>query len=67
MWSWFGGPLGALFVISLIVFARRIGAGNFISVYVCTQVAAAVVLDLIGGVGYVRRSFSWCVRRRSLR
>lgn len=58
-WSWLGGPLGAFFIISLIVFAPRIGAGNVIAVFVCLQIASAVTLDLIGAVGYVRRTFSW--------
>ncbi|KAI8475896.1 MAG: hypothetical protein J3K34DRAFT_517058 [Monoraphidium minutum] len=58
-WSWFGGPLGAFFVVAIIVFAPRLGAGNFIAVFVCSQVAAAAGLDLGGAAGYPRRAFSW--------
>lgn len=58
-WCWFGGPLGALFVVSSIIFARHIGAGSFLSVFLCAQIAAAAALDLIGAAGFPRRSFSW--------
>lgn len=58
-WAWLGGPLGALFVVTLIIFAPRLGAGNILAVFVTCQVASAVLLDLLGAVGYTRRTFSW--------
>lgn len=46
-------------MIAIIVFAPKLGAGNFIAVFVTCQVACAAALDLIGAVGYSRRAFSW--------
>ncbi|GBF91055.1 hypothetical protein Rsub_03911 [Raphidocelis subcapitata] len=58
-WMWMGGPLGAVMVVSAALFAHRLGAGNFISVYVSVQILTAAVLDAAGLAGFPRRAFSW--------
>lgn len=58
-WSWVGGPLGAYYVVINIIFALKLGAGTAVSVFVCSQLAMSIVLDLTGLVGFQKRAFSW--------
>lgn len=58
-WSWVGGVLGALYVIAVIVFARRLGSGTLTAVFVCAQLLTAAALDSCGAVGFARREVSW--------
>jgi transporter family-2 protein len=54
-----GGVLGAYYVIVNIIFALKLGAGTAVSVFVCSQLAMSIVLDLTGLVGFQKRAFSW--------
>lgn len=59
LWTWIGGPLGAYYVIIVIIFAQKLGAGTLVAIFVCAQLIASIVLDLTGLVGFQRREFSW--------
>eukprot|EP00878_Enallax_costatus_P013178 GHUV01013775.1.p1 GENE.GHUV01013775.1~~GHUV01013775.1.p1 ORF type:complete len:232 (+),score=45.94 GHUV01013775.1:613-1308(+) len=58
-WAWIGGALGAYYVIIVIIFAQKLGAGTLVAIFVCAQLIASIVLDLTGLVGFQRRAFSW--------
>lgn len=58
-WSWIGGALGAYYVIIVIIFAQKLGAGTLVAIFVCAQLITSIVLDLTGLVGFSRRVFSW--------
>jgi transporter family-2 protein len=44
-WSWFGGPLGALIVLSGAALTPKLGAAAFIAAIVGGQLACSIVLD----------------------
>jgi transporter family-2 protein len=58
-WSWIGGALGAYYVIIVIIFAQKLGAGTLVAIFVCAQLITSIILDLTGLVGFSRRVFSW--------
>lgn len=58
-WSWTGGVLGAFYVVVVIVFAHKLGAGTIVAIFVCAQLSTSIILDLIGLVGFSKRLFSW--------
>lgn len=51
-WAWFGGLMGAYFVASVIVIGPRLGAGTLAAVVVAGQVAASLVFDHYGLLGF---------------
>jgi transporter family-2 protein len=51
-WIWTGGLLGAFFVASTVVLAPRLGAAPMIALIVAGQMAASLVLDHFGWLGY---------------
>jgi len=51
-WSWLGGVLGATVVLSSIIVAPRLGAAGFVSAMVVGTVAASVIVDHFGLVGF---------------
>lgn len=54
-YAWLGGLLGAIGVTTLTYLAPRIGALAMISLLICGQLFASVVLDHFGIVGYPLR------------
>lgn len=54
-YAWLGGLLGAIGVTTLTYLAPRIGALAMISLLICGQLFASVVLDHFGLVGYPLR------------
>eukprot|EP00879_Flechtneria_rotunda_P012564 GHRR01013119.1.p1 GENE.GHRR01013119.1~~GHRR01013119.1.p1 ORF type:complete len:234 (+),score=52.55 GHRR01013119.1:190-891(+) len=58
-WAWIGGVLGAYYVVVVILFAQKLGAGTLVAVFVCSQLVTSCVLDLAGIVGFKRHAFSW--------
>ncbi|WIA34631.1 hypothetical protein OEZ86_012948 [Tetradesmus obliquus] len=58
-WAWIGGALGAYYVVVVIIFAQKLGAGTLVAIFVCAQLITSIVLDLTGLVGFARRVFSW--------
>jgi transporter family-2 protein len=51
-WAWFGGLLGATYVVSAVVLAPKLGATLFVGVLVAGQLTAAVILDHFGWLGF---------------
>ena len=51
-WYWFlGGVLGAVYVTSVLVTVRTLGAGGVTAATISGQLAASVVIDRIGVLG----------------
>jgi transporter family-2 protein len=57
-WAWIGGLLGAVFVVVVAAFARRLGAGTLISTAIAGQMVFALALDHYGLVGFTQRPAS---------
>ena len=57
-WAWCGGLLGAVYVAASIVLVPRLGAATLAAAIVAGQMAAALVLDQFGLVGYARHPLS---------
>jgi bacterial/archaeal transporter family-2 protein len=51
-WVWTGGLCGAIYIISMILLAPRVGAATLIGVSVTGQLLMSLVLDHYGFVGY---------------
>jgi transporter family-2 protein len=51
-WQWTGGLLGALYVISAIVLAPKLGAAAMLAAIVAGQMAASLLLDHFGLLGF---------------
>lgn len=51
-WVWTGGICGAIYIISTILLAPRVGAATLISVTVTGQLLMSIVLDHFGFIGY---------------
>ena len=47
-----GGPLGAFYIASNILFAHVLGSAMLTSIFVTGQLCTAVVLDAQGWVGF---------------
>jgi bacterial/archaeal transporter family-2 protein len=58
-WMWVGGLLGAAFVTGTVVLAPRLGATALVGAIVAGQLAAAVLIDHFGLVGYRVVPASW--------
>jgi bacterial/archaeal transporter family-2 protein len=51
-WHWSGGLLGAVYIVATIVLAPRLGAATLIAALVAGQMAASLVVDHFGWVGF---------------
>ena len=51
-WCWIGGSMGATLVLSGVFLSHRLGAATFIAAVILGQLAASVLLDHFGLVGY---------------
>jgi bacterial/archaeal transporter family-2 protein len=51
-WAWIGGLLGSISVASSIILAPRMGAAAFIATIVAGQMAASLLLDHLGALGF---------------
>ena len=51
-WAWFGGALGAVYVLSVIYFAEKLGAATFTGLSVAAALITSVILDHFGWVGF---------------
>ena len=58
-WGWIGGLLGATFLMSMLLFAHRIGAGAFMGLSVTAAIITSVALDHFGLVGFKEHSVGW--------
>lgn len=53
-WAWLGGLLGALYVASTTVLGPRLGAAALLALTLAGQMAAALVVDHYGVIGFPR-------------
>jgi bacterial/archaeal transporter family-2 protein len=51
-WAWSGGVLGAFYVSAIIFVAPRLGAASTLALVVAGQMAASLVLDHFGWLGF---------------
>ncbi|ORX62135.1 hypothetical protein DM01DRAFT_1403834 [Hesseltinella vesiculosa] len=57
-YAWLGGLLGFIYVTSNIFSIPRLGAGTTLSIFVCSQVIMACVIDHLGVIGDPQRTYS---------
>lgn len=57
-WYWTGGLLGALYVAAAVVLAPRLGAATLIAAIVAGQMAASLILDARGWVGFSQQALT---------
>jgi len=57
-WAWVGGLCGAVFVTAAAYVAPRIGVASMLTLAVASQLAMAIALDHVGGLGLPVRSAS---------
>jgi transporter family-2 protein len=57
-WQWTGGLLGAIYIVTVVVLAPRLGAGTLIAAVVGGQMVASLVLDHFGLVGFPEHPIS---------
>ncbi len=58
-WAWAGGLYGAAFVTAVAFAAPRLGLATTVTVAIATQVATALVLDHVGGLGLKVDPVTW--------
>jgi transporter family-2 protein len=51
-WEWIGGLVGAVYVLTTIILAPKLGAATLIAAVVAGQMIASLVLDQYGLVGF---------------
>lgn len=57
-WHWSGGLLGAAYILGTIVLAPRLGAATLIAALVAGQMAASLIVDHYGWVGFAEHPIS---------
>jgi transporter family-2 protein len=58
-WGWLAGLLGAAYVAATTLLGPRLGAATLLALTLAGQLAAAVVVDHYGIVGFPQHAFSW--------
>ena len=56
---WFGGVLGSLFMVTMLIAVPRIGARGWVMAALAGQLAAAMIVDSQGFFGLTKRSVGW--------
>lgn len=51
-WAWTGGLCGAVYVVSTLFFAQKLGSGVFTGLTVTAGIIASIVMDHFGLVGF---------------
>ena len=51
-WQWTGGLMGAVYIAAVVVLAPRLGAGTLVAAVVGGQMAASLMVDHFGWVGF---------------
>ncbi len=57
-WAWLGGLLGAFYVASSVVIGPRLGAAALLALTVLGQLAASMVVDHFGWLGFPQHPFT---------
>jgi len=58
-WAWTGGVMGAVFVLSQLFVAGKVGSGVFIALTVTASVVTSLVIDNYGLVGFEVHAAGW--------
>ncbi|HEY8565485.1 MAG TPA: DMT family transporter [Beijerinckiaceae bacterium] len=58
-WGWIGGLMGAVFVMSQLLVAQRIGAAPYLGLTVTAAVIGSLVLDHFGLMGFKQHAAGW--------
>jgi bacterial/archaeal transporter family-2 protein len=51
-WGWFGGALGAVYILCMVLTAEKVGAGIFVGITVTATIVASLVMDHYGLLGF---------------
>ena len=51
-WGWIGGAMGAVYVMSMLLVAERLGAALFLGLTVTSAIITSLLLDHFGLVGF---------------
>jgi bacterial/archaeal transporter family-2 protein len=57
-WAWFGGVLGAFYVLSTIMAGPRLGAAALLALIVLGQLVTSLLLDHFGWLGFPQHSLT---------
>jgi transporter family-2 protein len=57
-WAWFGGLLGAFYVVSTIIAGPRIGAAALLALIVLGQLVTSLLVDQFGWLGFPQHSMT---------
>jgi transporter family-2 protein len=57
-WGWFGGALGALYILCMVLTAQKVGSGIFIGLTVTTTIVASLLMDHYGLLGFKQHTAS---------
>ena len=55
-WGWIGGTLGAIYVLSGVLTAEKVGSGIFVGLSVTASIVASIVIDHYGLLGFHRHA-----------
>ncbi len=58
-WAWTGGVMGAVFVLSQLFVAEKVGSGVFIALTVTAAAVTSLVIDNYGLVGFEVHPAGW--------
>lgn len=58
-WSWIGGLIGAVFVLTSVFLTPRLGVANTVFLFVLGQLAAGMVIDGLGLFQMQARTLDW--------
>ncbi|HEX6840068.1 MAG TPA: DMT family transporter [Stellaceae bacterium] len=51
-WAWIGGAMGAVYIMSMLLIAERLGAALFLGLTVTSAIITSLLLDHFGLVGF---------------
>jgi transporter family-2 protein len=55
-WGWIGGTLGAIYVLSAVLTAEKVGSGVFVGLSVTASILASIAIDHFGLLGFERHT-----------
>lgn len=58
-WIWIGGVAGVIYVTAALLLAPKVGAASFIVAVIAGQMAASLVIDHFGLMGFAQRPTSF--------
>lgn len=51
-WGWIGGTLGAVYVLTAVLTAEKVGSGIFVGLSVTASILASIAIDHFGLLGF---------------